>query len=119
MSRIPLGIISGMIIAALLGSGIFFQPDEPLKTQIFFATTIKGGLMGLMLATVLRSTDSWMKTLLVGLVLGGLMGLVIGLAKGFHSAPYVVPGSAVEGLIFGAILKRWGREASTGTFGTS
>lgn len=108
MNRRLLGIFTGVLIAAVLGVGIFFQPDEPLKTSIFLATMLKGGLMGLMIAALLRRRDGWRKTLLAGAAVGALWGLVIALAKGFSAAPIVVPASAVEALAMAAILKRWG-----------
>lgn len=106
--RMTLGTVAGIILAAIVGSGILFVPEEPLKVQILIATTIKGGLIGLMLAAVLSGSERWPRTLLVGALLSGLMGVEISLAKGFDDAPFAVPASVVEGLVLAAILKKWG-----------
>ena len=105
MSRVPLGIIAGVLLAGLMGLSIFFVPEEPLKGPIYLATSIKGGLLGLMLATALSKKTRWSATLIAGAALGGLMGLVIALAKGFESAPLVIPISLVQGMLLAAILK--------------
>lgn len=109
MQRTRLGWWAGLLVGALPGAGIFFLPHEPLKVQIFLAAALKGALTGLLLASVLRSAEGWARTLLSGAALGGLMGLVVALAKGFAAAPYVAPSGVVEGLGLAAILKKWGR----------
>lgn len=109
MPRMRLGWWAGLAVGGLAGAGIFFVPEEPLKVQIFLAAGLKGALSGLLLAGALRAANGWGRTLLAGAALGGLMGLVVALAKGFAAAPYVAPSGVVEGLALAAILKKWGR----------
>lgn len=112
MNRRTLGPVAGVVFALIFGVGIFFVPEEPLKIQIYIATTLSAGLIGLMLASLLRGSEQWLATLVTGAVLGGLMGVTVSLAKGLADAPFAVPHNAVEGLVIAAILKRWGRPAS-------
>ncbi len=112
MNRRILGPVAGVVFALIFGVGIFFVPEEPLKVQIYIAMTLNAGLIGLMLATLLRGSDRWLVTLVIGAVLGGLMGVTVSLAKGLADAPFAVPHNALEGLVIAAILKKWGRSAS-------
>ena len=110
MSRVPLGILVGVLVAAVIGVGILLAPDEPRPGPMFLATCINGGLLGLVLATALRQSASMIKSIVVGAVLGGLLGLVIALANGFEGASFVAPLSIVEGAIIAAVLKTYGVE---------
>ncbi|MBI2955890.1 MAG: hypothetical protein HYY26_01125 [Acidobacteria bacterium] len=107
--RAWVGIGAGLGLGALGAAGIFWVPQEPRPAQVFCAAALKGALTGLLLAGVLSEPLSWVRALLGGAVLGGLMGLVVALAKGYSAAPYVVQASVIEGLLLGAILKKWGR----------
>jgi len=98
-----------LLLGALGAAGIFFVPIEPRPVPIFFAGIIKGGLTGLLLAGTLSGRESWTRTLAAGTLLGGLMGLVVALAKGFAAAPYVAHASLIEGFLLAAVLKAWGR----------
>ena len=109
MNRKILGPLVGVLFAAVLGSGIFFVPEEPLKLQVYLATILEGGLIGLLVGAVFDKSTAWMSTLIGSAVLAGLMGLTISLAKGLDDAPFAVPFNAVEGLVIAAILKRWGK----------
>lgn len=109
-SRRALGVIAGTLLGALGAAGIFFVPVEPRPLPIFIAGTIKGGLTGLLLAGTFSGRESWALTLAAGALLGGLMGLVVALAKGFAAAPYVVHASLMEGFLLAAVLKGWGRQ---------
>jgi hypothetical protein len=44
MSLVAVLAIGG-VVHACIGAGVFFAPDEPHKTQIFVATTLKGLLV--------------------------------------------------------------------------
>lgn len=103
------GSAAGLVVGALGGAGIFFVPAEPRALPVFLAASLKGALTGLLLAGTLNGRESWLRTLLVGAVLGGSMGLVVGLAKGFTAAPFVVHASVIEGFLLAAFLKKWGR----------
>jgi len=107
MNRNTLGTMCGILIAAFFGSGIFFDPEEPLKMQVYVATIISGALIGLMVGAVFNKSTSWLKTLIGSALLAGLMGASISIAKGFEDAPFAIPFNAVEGLIIASILKRW------------
>ena len=109
MNRLTFGPTVGVIFALIFGSGIFFDPEEPMKVQVYIAMTLNAGLIGLMLAALLRGTEKWQHTLVVGAVLGGLTGLIASLAKSLADAPFAIPFNAVEGLVIAAILKRWGK----------
>ena len=109
MNRKILGPLVGVLLAAVLGWGIFFVPEEPLKLQVYLATILQGGLIGLLVGAVFDKSTAWMSTLIGSAVLAGLMGLTISLAKGLDDAPFAVPFNAVEGLAIAAILKRWGK----------
>ena len=54
---------------------------EPRKLPIFLPATLKEALIGLLLAGTLTGREGWRRTLLAGAVLGGLVGLVVGLAR--------------------------------------
>ncbi len=107
MTRKTLGPLIGVVLAAVLGSGIFFVPEEPLKLQVYLATILQGGLIGLLIGAVFDKSTAWMSTLIGSAVLAGLTGVAVSLAKGFEDAPFAVPFNAVEGLVIAAILKRW------------
>lgn len=108
MTRKTLGPLIGFVFAAVLGSGIFFDPGEPLKLQVYLATILEGGLIGLLIGAVFDKSTAWMSTLIGSAMLAGLMGATVSLAKGFEDAPFAIPFDAVEGLVIAAILKRWG-----------
>lgn len=107
-------LISGSI-GALSGAAIFFEPKEPYKVQIFFASTIKNILVGVLtgLTLDLDSTETWLQAvqgLRWGAFYGVAFGLVISLAKGelqSKDAPYVIPASAITGALIGLLLAIW------------
>lgn len=109
MTRKTLGPLIGVLFAAVLGTGIFFEPDEPLKLQVYLATVLQGGLIGLLIGAVFDKSTAWMSTLIGSAILAGLMGAAASLAKGFDDAPFAIPFNAVEGLVVAAILRRWGK----------
>ena len=100
-------LVIGGIIGALDGVGIFFAPDEPFKTQIFFAAILKGMLVSILTGLSLTSRSAWWQGAGYGLLYGFSFALVIFLAKGgFKSmdAPYVVPSGAILGVVTGLLL---------------
>lgn len=103
-------LLIGAFMGALGGVGIFFEPREPYKIEILFASTIKGILISLLTALSLgRNAPLWHGAG-YGVLYGFSFGLVIFLAKGaFKSkdAPYVVPSSIVVGLIIGLLLAKF------------
>ncbi len=110
MNRKTLGPLIGVLFAAILGTGIFFEPDEPMALKVYLATVLQGGLIGLMLGAVLSKSTNWLRTVVGSAIMGGLMGVTISLAKGLEDAPFAVPFNVVQGLVIAAILKRWGAE---------
>ena len=108
MNRKTLGPLIGLLFAAVLGTGIFFEPDEPMALQVYLATVLEGGLIGLLIGAVFSKSTTWMGTLIGSALLAGLMGVTVSLAKGLEDAPFAVPFNAVEGLVIAAVLKRWG-----------
>ena len=110
MNRKTLGPLIGLLFAAVLGAGIFFEPDEPMALQVYLATVLQGGLIGLLIGAVFSKSTGWMGTLLGSAILAGLTGVTVSLAKGLEDAPYAVPFNVVQGLVIAAVLKRWGAE---------
>lgn len=103
-------LLIGAVMGALGGVGIFFEPREPYKVEILFASTIKGILISLLTALSLGRNAPWWHGAGYGVLYGFSFGLVIFLAKGaFKSkdAPYVVPSSIVVGLIIGVLLAKF------------
>ena len=103
-------LLIGAVMGALGGVGIFFEPREPYKIEIFFASTVKGILISLLTALSLGGNVPWWHGAGYGVLYGFSFGLVIFLAKGaFKSkdAPYVVPSSIVVGLIIGVLLAKF------------
>ena len=110
MSRKTRGPLIGLVFAAVLGTGIFFEPDEPMALQVYLATVLNGGLVGLLIGAVFSKSTNWLRTLVGSAILAGLMGVTISLAKGLEDAPFAVPFNVVQGLVVAAILKRWRTE---------
>ena len=110
MNRKTLGPLIGVLFAAVLGTGIFFEPEEPMALQVYLATVLQGGLIGLLIGAVFSKSTSWLSTLLGSAILAGLTGVTISLAKGLEDAPFAIPFNVVQGLVIAAILKRWGTE---------
>ena len=110
MNRKTLGPLLGVVFAGILGTGIFFEPDEPMALQVYLATVLQGGLIGLFIGAVFRKSTSWLSTLFGSAILAGLSGLTISLAKGLEDAPFAIPFNVIQGLVIAAILKRWGAE---------
>ncbi len=110
LTRKTRGPLIGLVFAAVLGTGIFFEPDEPMALQVYLATVLQGGLIGLLIGAVFNRSTNWLNTLAGSAILAGLMGVTISLAKGLEDAPFAVPFTAVQGLVIAAILKRWGSE---------
>ena len=103
-------LVIGAAIGALGAAGIFFEPREPYKVEIFVAGTLKGILLSLLVGLSLTSRNRWWQGAGYGLLYGLVLGLMVFLAKGGFksmSAPYVVPASVVEGALMGVLLWRF------------
>ena len=98
----------GGLVHLSLGATVYFSKEEPNKAAIVAATTLKGLLVALLVALTIAPNPTWMNGLLYGALYGVAQGLVVALAKGFKSAPYVVVGSFVQGIVTGALLGLFG-----------
>jgi hypothetical protein len=96
----------GGAVHACIGAGVFFSPDEPHKTQIFVATTLKGLLVSLLVTFSIQNTPRLAFGAAAGLLYGLSFGLVVFLAKGasFRSTPHLIGGSLVQGLVTGSLI---------------
>jgi hypothetical protein len=89
------------------GVGIFFEPKELYKWQIFFAATLKGVLVALLTGFSLAATALWWSAMIVGAIYGLAFSLVIYLAKGgpkSGDAPYVIPSGIITGGLAGLFI---------------
>jgi len=103
-------ILIGVVLGALDGVGIFFEPKEPYKWQILGAATLKGALVALMTGFSLAPGTRWWSAMAIGALYGLAFSLVIYLAKGGPSsgdAPYVVPSGIVTGGLTGLFIVIW------------
>ena len=98
----------GGFVHLLLGATVYFSKEEPNKVSIVAATTLKGLLVALLVAMTIAPEPTWLNGLLYGAFFGVAQGLVVALAKGFKSAPYVGVGSFVQGIVTGALLGLFG-----------
>ena len=104
-------LVIGALLGALEGAGIFFEPREPYKWQIFCAATLKSVLVALLTAFSLAATMRWWTGAGIGALYGLAMALVVYLAKGGPSsgdAPYVLPGGIITGAVAAILILRWG-----------
>jgi len=95
------------VIGVLTGVGIFFEPNEPYKKEIFAASTIRNMLVALLTGFSLNAQSTWYSGAGMGMAYGFAFGLVIFLAKGaFKSkdAPFVMAASMVSGILIGLIV---------------
>ena len=109
MSFITVTLI-GLVLGALDGIGIFFEPKEPYKWQIFCAATLKGVLVALLTGFSLTTTTRWWFAIATGALYGLLFSLVIYLAKGgpkSGDAPYVIPSGIITGGLIGLFIAIW------------
>jgi hypothetical protein len=107
-------ILIGVVIGALDGVGIFFEPKEPYKWQILCAATLKGVLVALITGFSLAATARWWTAMVIGALYGLAFSLVIYLAKGGPTsgdAPYVVPSGIVTGGLMGLFILMWAFKA--------
>ena len=100
-------VLIGVVLGALDGVGIFFEPKEPYKWQIFFAATLKGALVALLTGFSLAATTRWYAAMATGALYGLAFSLVVYLAKGgpqSGDAPYVIPSGIISGGLIGLLL---------------
>jgi hypothetical protein len=97
-------LIIGGVVHLLLGASVYFSKDEPNKPGIVAATTLKGLLVALLVALTIAPDPGWQNGIVYGALYGAAHGLVITLAKGFKSAPYVLVGSIIQGCITGVLI---------------
>jgi hypothetical protein len=104
--NLPITLIIGALVHALIGAGIFFAEGEPNKVQIFLATILKGLLITLLIGLSLKTSQGMLIGGLYGLLYGSAFGLVVFLAKGasFRTTPYLLSGSAVQGIATGILI---------------
>ena len=103
-------ILIGVVLGALDGVGIFFEPKEPYKWQILGAATLKGVLVALLTGFSLSTTSRWWSAMVTGALYGLAFGLVIYLAKGgpkSGDAPYVIPSGIITGGLIGLFIVIW------------
>ena len=108
-------ILIGVVLGALDGVGIFFEPKEPYKWQILSAATLKGVLVALITGLSLAATARWWAAIAIGALYGLAFSLVIYLAKGGPTsgdAPYVIPSGIVTGGLMGLFIVMWAFKAS-------
>ena len=103
-------IMVGLVLGAVDGVGIFFEPREPYKWQILFAATLKGILVALLTGFSVAPTTRWWSAMAIGALYGLAFALVIYLAKGGSKsgdAPYVIPSGIVTGGLIGLFIVMW------------
>jgi hypothetical protein len=103
-------ILIGLVLGALDGVGIFFEPKEPYKWQILYAATLKGVLVALLTGFSLAPTTRWWFAIATGALYGLVFSLVIYLAKGgpkSGDAPYVIPSGIITGGLIGLFIVIW------------
>ena len=106
--NVPIVMLIGAVLGALDGVGIFFEPREPHKWQIFCAATLKGVLTALLTGFSISATTRWW--LAIGSLYGLAFAVVIYLAKGgpkSGDAPYVVPSGIITGGLIGLFILIW------------
>jgi hypothetical protein len=109
MDHLSVVLVSGAV-GALTGASIFFVKEEPNKGEVFIATTLRNGLVGLLTAFSIQFNNS----LLAGLAYGGLYGfisslvvfLALGGLKSKHHLVIVISGTIV-GIITGGIISKF------------
>ena len=108
----PVTVITiGILLGAVDGAGIFFDPLEPYPVWILFAAILNSILVCLIIALSLQPQCSWKHGLGYGLLYGFLFSVVVFLAKGgFTSmnAPYVVPSGIIVGGAAGILVQKFG-----------
>jgi len=100
-------VLIGAVFGALDGVGIFFEPKEPYKWQIFCAATLKGVLVALLTGFSLGPATRWWSAIATGSLYGLVFSLVVYLAKGgpkSGDAPYVVPSGIITGALIGLFI---------------
>jgi hypothetical protein len=103
-------VLIGAALGALDGGGIFFEPKEPYKWQIFFAAIKKSVLVALLAGFSLGATTRWWSAMTTGALYGLAFSLVIYLAKGgprSGDAPYVIPSGIITGALAGLFILMW------------
>jgi len=108
--NVPIVILIGAVLGALDGVGIFFEPREPYKWQIFCAATLKGVLIALLTGFSISATTQWWLAIAIGSLYGLAFAVVIHLAKGgpkSGDAPYVVPSGIISGALMGLFILIW------------
>jgi hypothetical protein len=109
MNFLMVGLI-GLVLGVLGGIGIFFEPKEPYKWQILFASTLKGILVALLTGFSLSATTRWWVAMAAGALYGLAFSLVVYLAKGgpkSGDAPYIIPSGIVTGALIGLFIVIW------------
>lgn len=98
------------MLGAVDGGGIFFEPREPYKWQIFFAAALKGVLVAFLTRFSLAATTRWWSAMVTGALYGLAFSLVVYLAKGgpkSGDAPYVIPSGIITGALIGLFIAIW------------
>ncbi len=102
------GLLIGLIIGFLEGLPVLFIPQEPHRYGVVGASTIKGGLIGLLLFATIRSGYAGWSLISFGAVYGCLLALVSTLPEGGLSskeAKYIFPFGIAGGAIIGLLVK--------------
>jgi hypothetical protein len=108
-------LLIGAVLGALDGGGIFFEPKEPYKWQIFLAAVLKSVLVALLIGFSLSTSMRWWSAIGIGALYGLAFSLVVYLAKGgpmSGDAPYVIPSGIVTGALMGVLILTWGLKKS-------
>jgi hypothetical protein len=100
----------GVVVGALEGATIFFEPREQYKWQILCAATLKGVMVALLTGFSLATTTRWWSAMGIGALYGLGLSLVVYFSKGGPTsgdAPYVIPSGIITGALIGLLIVIW------------